>query len=135
MTSPESTPPHVAPAPTSHISSDSDSSSDSDIAVPLYKNNIPVHLKLTSIKQTTLSKALTLLTGDFTPAIMCEFEDTCLRYFENKEILPEKQVHKILAGLKDYCIKEWLSVDRACIHRLKFLEFMSEFCAAYLLKD
>jgi len=76
-----------------------------------------------------------LLPGDIIPRIMCDFEDACISYFENKEITPEKQVRKILAGLKDDCIKEWLSVDCVHVHGLSFPEFMVEFCAGYLPKD
>jgi hypothetical protein len=59
--------------------------------------------KFVSVDQDALSKAPMLLPGDMTPRIMHEFEDACLGYFENKEIAPDKQVHKILAGLKDNC--------------------------------
>jgi hypothetical protein len=53
------------------------------------------------IDQESSAQPPTLLAGDISPAVMREFEDCCIGYFENKEIAEDKQVHKILAGLKD----------------------------------
>ena len=76
-----------------------------------------------------------LFSGDITPKVMREFKDTCLGYFENKEFAADKQVRKILVGLKDDCVKEWLSVDCECVCNLTFPNFMVEFCAGYLPKN
>jgi hypothetical protein len=88
--------------------------------------------KMASVDQDAPSKVPILSAGDITPAVMHKFEDTCIGYFENKDIDDDKQVRKILAGLKDDCIKEWLSVDRPHFQSLSFDAFMIEFRAAYL---
>jgi len=115
-------------------SSDS-SSSDSDTATPRPHCKMANQSKFASVDQDAPSKAPMLLPGNMTPRIMREFEDACLGYFENKEIALDKQVRKILAGLKDDCFREWLSVDQAHIHNLMFTEFMGEFRVGYLPKD
>jgi hypothetical protein len=66
---------------------------------------------------------------------MREYTDACEGYFEQKEIPEDKQVRKILAGLKDTHIKDWLSSERACLQELSFEEFIAEFRDNYLDKD
>jgi hypothetical protein len=66
---------------------------------------------------------------------MRDFQDACEGYFENKEVPADKQVRKILAGIKDDRVKDWLSVDRARIQALEFPAFMVEFRAAYLPEE
>jgi hypothetical protein len=66
---------------------------------------------------------------------MRQYENACLGFFEGKEIAPEKQVRKILAGLRDDRIQEWISIDRDEVLKLSFAEFMVEFKAGFLLED
>jgi hypothetical protein len=66
---------------------------------------------------------------------MRQYENACLGFFEGKEIVPEKQVRKILASLRDDCIQEWISIDRDEILRLSFAEFMVKFKAGFLPED
>lgn len=87
------------------------------------------------VEQETASKPPTLHAGDITPEVMREFEEACHGYFETKEIEDRKQVRKILAGLKDSRIRDWLSTDRTRLAELNFNEFMKEFRAAYLDED
>jgi hypothetical protein len=44
----------------------------------------------------------------------------------------EKQVKKILPGLKDACIRNWTNMECMQIHALTFSAFMDKFKAAYL---
>lgn len=76
-----------------------------------------------------------LMAGDITPTVMRQFQNVCKGFFESKDIPADKQVCKILAGLKDDRIQEWLSVDRDRFNNLDFETFMTEFRAAYLPKD
>ena len=76
-----------------------------------------------------------LTPGDITPAVMCAFEMACFGYFEHKDIAEEKQVRKILAGLQDSRVQDWVSVERDRFVDLTYTEFMKEFRAAYLEKD
>ena len=136
MTSPKlSPPPVVNPAPNHPEPLSDSSSSDSFSVVPRNRRKMPVQLKFASVEQDTPSKAPMLFSGDITPKVMREFEDACFGYFENKEIAADKQVRKILAGLKDDRVKEWLSVDRDRVCNLTFAEFMVEFRASYLPKN
>jgi hypothetical protein len=59
----------------------------------------------------------------------------CFGYFEHKDIAEEEQVRKILAGLQDSCVQDWVSVEHDRFIDLTYTEFMKEFHAAYLEKD
>jgi hypothetical protein len=99
--------------------SSSASSSDSSEYTPICKCSImPSQSKFSIIEQDAPSKAPMLLPREITPKVMCEFEEACIGYFENKEIALDKQVHKVLAELKDDHIKEWLFVDCDRISKL-----------------
>jgi hypothetical protein len=123
-----SAPPSTNRRPT-HIS---DSSSDSDIIASHRNSKMASQSKMAIVDQDAPSKVPILSAGEITPAVMREFEDACIGYFENKDIDEDKQVRKILAGLKDERIKEWLSVDCPRFQSLTFNAFMVEFHAAYL---
>jgi hypothetical protein len=57
--------------------------------------------KYAILKQDMPSKVPALLTSNLNPTVMRAYKNACLSYFENKEITADKQVHKILAGLRD----------------------------------
>jgi hypothetical protein len=90
---------------------------------------------LAKVEQDSPNKVPVLLQGDLTPSVMRQYENACLGFFEGKEIAPEKQVRKILTGLRDDCIQEWISIDRDEILGLMFAEFMVEFKAGFLPED
>jgi hypothetical protein len=73
--------------------------------------------------------------GDVTLAVMHEFEEACIGYFEHKDIEKENQVKRILARIKDPRIKGWLSMERDRLVRLSFEEFMDKFRSTYLDED
>jgi hypothetical protein len=133
--------PQLAPTtiqPTMHdsLSSSSDLSSDSETVRHCKCYIMPNHPRnVAYVEQESAAKPPTLHPGDITPAVMREFEDTCLGYFENKEIPSDKQVRKVLAGLKDSRIRDWISTNRQRIQSLDFDAFMSEFRIAYLDND
>ena len=87
------------------------------------------------MEQDSPSKVPLLLPGDISPAIMCEYEYACLGYFDTKDIVPEKQVRKILAGLWDTHVQDWVSINRERLLALMFAAFMTEFKKLYLPKD
>ncbi|GBE81440.1 hypothetical protein SCP_0311690 [Sparassis crispa] len=51
--------------------------------------------------------------GNISPTVMCEYEHACRNYFEHKEISDDKHVRKILAGIKDSRICDWIASNRA----------------------
>jgi hypothetical protein len=73
---------------------------------------MPSQSRDTSVEQDSPSKVPLLLPGDISPAIMREYEYTCLGYFDTKDIVPEKQVRKILVGLRDTRVQDWVSINR-----------------------
>jgi hypothetical protein len=81
------------------------------------------------------SKVPVLSAGDLNPAVMRAYENTCLGYFEHKDIMPEKQVRKILSGLHDTWIQDWISVNCTRVIQLTFPAFMTEFRVVYLPED
>jgi hypothetical protein len=66
---------------------------------------------------------------------MREYEYACLGYFDTKDVGPEKQVQKILAGLRDTRVQDWVSINCECLLGLSFAAFMTEFKLLYLPKD
>jgi len=63
---------------------------------------------------------------------MWKFEDTCMAYFDNKDIMMDKQVCCILSGLQDDRIHEWLDVEWPWLMTLSFEDFVIEFWTLYL---
>ena len=81
------------------------------------------------------AKVPILNVGDITLDVMREYEDDCINFFDAKEIPADKQVQKILAGIKDHCIKDWISIECKTLLALTFKDFMSEFRTNYLEED
>lgn len=81
------------------------------------------------------SKMPVLSAGDLTAQVVRKYETVCLRYFDNKEIEDDKQVHKILAGLRDNHIQDWIAINCNCFLKLSFINFMQELRATYLPED
>jgi hypothetical protein len=124
--------PAVPPPDNKQSVLNADLSSDSEPTISRPKSQMASQSKMASVDQDAPFKVPILSSGDITPAVMHKFEDTCIGYFENKDIDDDKQVRKILAGLKDDCIKKWLSVDRLRFQSLSFDTFVIEFRVAYL---
>jgi hypothetical protein len=91
--------------------------------------------KFATVEQESPSRPPVLTAGDLTPAVARSFEMACLGYFEHKDIAEDKQVRKILAGLQDSRMQDWVSVDRDRFLALSFPDFMKEFRAGYLPED
>ena len=91
--------------------------------------------KFATVEQDSPSRPPILTAGDVTPAVMRSFEMACFGYFEHKDITEDKQVRKILAGMQDTRIQDWISVDRDHFLGLSFANFMTEFHAGYLPED
>jgi len=86
----------------------------------------------TTISQDAPSKISVLTLGNISPTIMHKFEDACIAYFDNKDIVVDKQVHCVLSGLQDDHICEWLYIECLRLMKLTFEDFMTKFCALYL---
>ena len=66
---------------------------------------------------------------------MRSYENACLSYFENKDIAEEKQVRKVLSGLQDSHLQDWVDIDHERFLALSFTDFMVEFRTGYLPED
>jgi hypothetical protein len=91
--------------------------------------------KSASVEQENPSKIPVLLKGDLTPTVMREYKQACLGYFDTRDVEPNKQVRKILAGFCDTCIQDWISIHCNHFLTLSFKYFMVKFCKGYLPKD
>ena len=80
----------------------------------------------------TSAKAPILTQGDISPAVMMEFENAALDFFNSKSVPAEKQVTMFIPGIKDLRIRDWITAERARIVALPFADFMSEMCLNYL---
>jgi hypothetical protein len=87
------------------------------------------------VEQLSSSKPPILHPGDISPEVMREFQDCCLGYFDMKEIAANKQVRKIVPGLCDLHVKDWVTSRRDHLLGLSFAKFMTEFHAGYLDED
>jgi hypothetical protein len=99
------------------------------------KQKMPSQSRFTTVEQDAPSKPPLLTTGEITPAVMRSYENACLSYFENKDIVEEKQVRKILGGLQDSRLQDWIDINRERFLALSFVQFMTEFRAGYLPED
>jgi hypothetical protein len=92
-------------------------------------------LKTAIVEQENPSKIPVLLKGDLTPTVMREYEQACLGYFDTRDVKPNKQVRKILAGFRDTRIQDWIAIHCDCFLTLSFKDFMTEFRKGYLPED
>ena len=88
---------------------------------------IPPRMSSTASVESTSRKAPVLTGRDVTPAVMMEFENACMDFFEAKLVLVDKQVTFILPSIKDFHICNWIATDHATIVTLPFTSFMSQF--------
>ena len=72
----------------------------------------------------TSGKVPVLTTGDLTPAVAMDFKNAAQDFFVTKSVPLEKQVSLILPGIKDICIHDWITADRARVTSLSFMDFI-----------
>ena len=60
-----------------------------------------------------------LTSRDLNPTLIHLFKTGCLSYFDSKDITKDKQVQKILGGIEDSCIQDWIAAD--CDHFVTLL--------------
>jgi len=89
---------------------------------------------LATVKPTS-GKVPVLTAGDLTPAVAMDFENATQDFFIAKSVPADKQVSLILPGIKDICIRDWITVDEARITSLPFDNFIKELCENYLQND
>lgn len=87
---------------------------------------IPLRMSSTASVESTSRKAPVLTGRDVTPAVMMEFGNACMDFFEAKLVLADKQVTFILPSIKDFRIRNWITTDHATIVALPFTSFMSQ---------
>jgi hypothetical protein len=95
----------------------------------------PNKTPMASVEQSSPSKVPILTAGDIPPAVMHQFEHTCLNYFIHKKVVLDDQVSLIVSGLLDNRITDWIGSDCKHIVSLPFIAFMIEFRANYLTED
>jgi hypothetical protein len=122
----------ASPSPPPSLPSSSSSSSDSSPNPYRYTRPMPYNKNTTYVEQSAVSKLPILHPGDISPEVMREFEDSCMGYFDAKEVEPDRQVQKVISGLKDPRIRDWVTTDRARILLLTFAEFMTEMRCNFL---
>jgi hypothetical protein len=88
-----------------------------------------------TVEQDAPSKLPILNTSEIMPAVMCSYENACLSYFENKDIVDEKHIRKILGSLQDSRLQDWIDIDHEHFLALSFVDFMVEFQTGYLPED
>jgi hypothetical protein len=59
--------------------------------------------------------------GEITADVICTYKNACFGYFDNKKIADDKQVHKILAGLCDSHVQDWIAMDHDHFLALTFV--------------
>jgi hypothetical protein len=91
--------------------------------------------KIAAVEQDAPSKIPILLPGDMTPTVMRQFEHACYGYFDTKDIAADRQVHKVLTGLCNSCMQDWVAINCDELLAMSFKDFMIKFKAAYLPKD
>lgn len=90
-------------------------------------------------KQATVEDRYTkppiLTEGDLSPETAKDYETACRDFFDTKEIEEEDQVRRILVGIKDHRMRDWVSGQRDRIVQLLFDAFMKEIRLKYLPHD
>jgi hypothetical protein len=95
---------------------------------------MPSQSKFATVQQDSPSKIPILLPSDITPYVMCSYEQACRGYFDTKDVDDDKKVQKILAGLRDNCIQDWVGIHCDRLLNMSFADFMTKFKSAYLPK-
>ena len=64
-----------------------------------------------------------------------QYDNSCNRYFDMKDIPEDKQVHKVIAGICDQRMKDHISTNRTRIIALTFPQFLQELKDNWLDKN
>jgi hypothetical protein len=91
--------------------------------------------KFASIEQDAPSKVPMLLPRDIMPTVMHMYKNACSGHFDMKDVAKDKQVHRILAGLHNSHIQDWVGIYHECLLEMTFANFLAEFKISYLPKD
>lgn len=95
----------------------------------------PVRRKMSSTtksgpKQATVEDRYTkppvLTEGDLTPEVAKDYETACRDFFDTKEIEEGDQVRRLLVGIKDHWMRDWILGQHDVVVKLSFSEFMTE---------
>jgi hypothetical protein len=81
---------------------------------------------MASVEQNSPSKVPILTAGNISPAVMRQFEHACKNYFIHK---------KIIGGILDDRVTDWIIAERKCLIALSFDVFMMDFRQNYLAED
>jgi len=133
------------PIPLHIESSDSDSDSNFDFISVNY--NSAYNHKKTAYMQSNMASGLAsvehpitkhcplLTAGDISPNMLVDLTDAHNEFFITKEIAEEDKVKKILGGVKDVHIHDWIACNCERLIVLNYTEFMAELRTNYLAPD
>lgn len=79
-----------------------------------------------TIIQASAKHVPTLTPGDVSPSILMDWANACGYFFEERDIDDAKKVAKILSGLQDPLLRDWIAGDAARIKALDWDSFLEE---------
>jgi len=90
---------------------------------------------MASYKYNSSGKCPLLTASDIPADTLCNFENGCLIYFNEKDIASKSQVRRILGAFQDPSIMNWINSNHAYLITLSFADFMMELCSNYMDPD
>ena len=88
-----------------------------------------------TVEQENLGKCPILNEGDLNAKNARQYDNSCNRYFDMKDIPEDKQVRKVIAGICDQWMKDNISMNHTCIIALTFPQFLQELKDNWLNKN
>jgi reverse transcriptase-like protein/integrase-like protein/chromodomain-containing protein len=90
-----------------------------------------------TLEYLTLHHPPVLTSGELSPRVVMEFEQSCLDYFANAKggVTDELQVIRILPSFQDQLVRDWIAADRPRLSKLSFKEFIDELRKAFLPRN
>jgi len=92
---------------------------------------------MASLEHTTFHHPPVLTSGEITPKVLMEFEQTCHYFFTHAKggVTDEARVSRILPCFQDQLVRDWISLDRVRISALTFDAFLVELRKAFLPRN
>ncbi|KAH7903753.1 hypothetical protein BJ138DRAFT_979514, partial [Hygrophoropsis aurantiaca] len=81
--------------------------------------------KNASIKHADATKPPILTAGILTPEIARAWENSCLQFFQQKDVAEDKQVQRVAWGMRDARLSDWYLTNKAQIDGSTFAEYMT----------
>ncbi|KAH7903811.1 hypothetical protein BJ138DRAFT_1020039, partial [Hygrophoropsis aurantiaca] len=80
--------------------------------------------KNSTVEHVDATKPPILTAGILTPEVARAWENACLQFFQQKEIPDDKQVQRIVWGMRDARLADWYLTNKVVIDALTFAEYM-----------